>query len=616
MNTLLLSSSKKDIKKAAEIIRSGGIVAMPTETVYGLASNALDSSCVDKIYSAKGRPSDNPLIVHISDIKDIEKFELVKEFPKKARDLASRFWPGPLTIIFKKTDKVPDKVSGGLDTVAIRYPQHKTAQMLIKESGCPLAAPSANSSGKPSPTSAAHVLADLNGKIDAVIDGGVCDCGVESTVITLAEDVPRILRPGIITKEQIEAVIGRTQIDSAVLYKPQDGKKVSSPGMKYKHYSPNTKIVLVRANDEKFINFINRSYGSNPKIAALCYNEDIDKIKCKCISLGSKDDLKEQASRLFDALRKTDTLGADMVYAHCPRTQGIGITLYNRLIRAAAYQVIDLPDVKIIGLTGQSGSGKSEVARILRDFVVDKSDFDNSCRDEKFKRDKNFEPFVGDKGGIIAIIDADEVAREAVKDKDVLKNLCSQFGDILNTDGTLNRKKLAEIAFSCEENKKKLNQITHPKILSMMLEKARTLEKKQAKEELLEQENTDRSLKCDEEKSLQCGALQCGALQCGALQCGALQSVAGTAVVFDAPQLFEAKCDLYCDVIISVISDDDLRLKRIKARDNITQEEVISRFKAQYSKEFFIKNSDYVIENNSSLEKLREKTLELFGKVI
>lgn len=567
MNTLLLSSSIEDIKKAAGIICSGGIVAMPTETVYGLAGNALDSSCVDKIYFAKGRPSDNPLIVHIADIEDIEKFNLVKEFPKKARALADHFWPGPLTIILEKTDKVPDKVSGGLNTVAIRYPQHKTAQLLIKESGCPLAAPSANSSGKPSPTSAAHVLEDLNGKIDAVIDGGVCDCGVESTVITLAEDVPRILRPGIITKEQIEAVIGNTQIDSAVLDKPQEGKKVSSPGMKYKHYSPNTKIVLVRANDEKFINFINRSYSDNQRIAALCYNEDIDKIKCKCISLGSKNDLKEQANRLFDALRQTDTLGADIVYAHCPRTQGIGITLYNRLIRAAAYQVIDLPDVKIIGLTGQSGSGKSEVAKILKDFVVDKSNFDNSCRDEKFKRDKNFESFIGDKGRIIAIIDADEVAREAVKDKDVLGALCEAFGDILNSDKTLNRKKLAEIAFSCEKNKEKLNRITHPKILSMMLKKARDATREQSQEASTKQGFTFKERKDSGLKDV---------------------------VVFDAPQLFEAKCDLYCDVIISVIADDSLRLKRIKARDNITQEEILSRFKSQYSKEFFIKKNPII----------------------
>ena len=577
MNTLLLSSSTEDIQKAAELIRSGGIVAMPTETVYGLAGNALDSSCVDKIYFAKGRPSDNPLIVHIADIDDIEKFDLVKDFPEKARALADHFWPGPLTIILEKTDKVPDKVSGGLDTVAIRYPCHKAAQMLIKESGCPLAAPSANSSGKPSPTSAAHVLEDLNGKIDAVIDGGVCDCGVESTVITLAEDVPRILRPGIITKEQIEAVIGHVQIDSAVLDKPQEGKRVSSPGMKYKHYSPNTKIVLVKANDEKFINFINRSYSDNQRIAALCYNEDIDKIKCKCISLGSKSDLKEQANRLFDALRQTDTLGADIVYAHCPRAKGIGITLYNRLIRAAAYQVIDLPDVKIIGLTGQSGSGKSEVAKILKDFVIDKGDFNNFCKREKSVSGGDREYF-GDKSlRLIAVIDADEVAKQAVKEKDVLENLCAAFGDILNSDKTLDRKKLAKIAFSCEENKKKLNSITHPKILSMMLEKAKDAAKAQGCEAPLKK---------------------------------------GGAVVFDAPQLFEAKCDLYCDVIVSVIADDDLRLKRIKARDNITKEEIFSRFKAQYSKEFFIKKSDYIIENNSSFEKLKEKTLELFGKVI
>ena len=253
MNTAILKES--EISKAAKIIRSGGLVAIPTETVYGLAANALDGKAVSKIFVAKGRPMDNPLIVHIASVDDIEN--LVSEFPEKAHLLAKHFWPGPLTMILPKSKIIPDEVSAGLETVAVRFPSNKTAQKIIAESGVPLAAPSANSSGYPSPTEASHVKEDLFGKIDAIVDGGKCNVGVESTVITLASDVPRLLRPGAVTLEQIKDVIGEVEVDKAICNRLDEGEKVISPGMKYKHYSPLAKVILVKGSDDAYIKYVN-----------------------------------------------------------------------------------------------------------------------------------------------------------------------------------------------------------------------------------------------------------------------------------------------------------------------------------------------------------------------
>ncbi|MBQ5563810.1 MAG: threonylcarbamoyl-AMP synthase, partial [Clostridia bacterium] len=244
--------NENDIEQAARIIKNGGLVAMPTETVYGLAANALDGKAVAKIFKAKGRPMDNPLIVHISDISQI--YSLVSEFPEKAKILADKFWAGPLTIILPKSKIIPDEVSAGLDTVAVRFPSNEIARKLISLS-MPLAAPSANLSGSPSPTNARHVRDDMNGRIDAIIDGGECEVGVESTVITLATDIPRLLRPGGITVEQLREAIGEVIIDDAVLNPLKSGERAASPGMKYKHYAPKAHIILLEGSDEDFIRY-------------------------------------------------------------------------------------------------------------------------------------------------------------------------------------------------------------------------------------------------------------------------------------------------------------------------------------------------------------------------
>ena len=341
MKTQLFTNTPENIIKTAEILKKGGLAAIPTETVYGLAADALNGEAVAKIFAAKGRPMDNPLIVHVAEFEDIERFALVREIPEAAKKLAKVFWPGPLTIIMKKGYVIPDEVSAGLDTVAIRLPSHPSARAIIKAADTPLAAPSANLSGSPSPTTAQHVMNDMDGKIDAVFDGGACGVGVESTVITLAEDTPRLLRPGKVTLEELREVLGEVELDSAVLNKLKDGQKAASPGMKYKHYAPKANVILLKCTDDEFTDYVNRCGGSG--VAALCCDEDVEKLSVKYISLGKRNDYEAHAQRLFDSLRRIDGYGNIVtVYTRLPSTDGVGLAVYNRLIRAAGFEVIDL----------------------------------------------------------------------------------------------------------------------------------------------------------------------------------------------------------------------------------------------------------------------------------
>lgn len=344
LNTLLLENSPENINKAAEILRNGGLVGLPTETVYGLAADALNGNAVAEIFKAKGRPMDNPLIVHIAEFDDIKRFNLVSEIPECAVKLAQNFWPGPLTMIMKKSDVIPDEVSAGLDTVAIRFPSHPLAQKIISCANTPLAAPSANLSGSPSPTSAIHVMNDMNGRIEAVFDGGMCDVGLESTVITLVTDVPRVLRPGGVTVEQLREVLGKVDVDNAVLHKLDDTERAASPGMKYKHYAPKANVILLKCNDDEYIEYVNSKCAEG--VAALCCDEDIPLLSVNTFSLGKRNDYNAQAHRLFDELRKIDECGdVKIVYSRLPSADGVGMAVYNRLIRAAGFEVIDLEKV-------------------------------------------------------------------------------------------------------------------------------------------------------------------------------------------------------------------------------------------------------------------------------
>ena len=342
MQTLRLNHNENDIQTAGKILADGGLVAVPTETVYGLAANALDGEAVAKIFAAKGRPMDNPLIVHIADFGDMERFSLVREIPETAYRLAATFWPGPLTMIMKKGSAIPDAVSAGLDTVAIRFPSHPLAQAVIRAAGVPLAAPSANLSGSPSPTTARHVLHDMDGKIDAVLDGGECQVGLESTVITLVTDIPRVLRPGGVTVEMLTEALGEVEVDDAVVHRLADGVKAASPGMKYKHYAPKANVILLQCSDADFLDYVNCHAGRG--VAVLCCDEDVPLLhNVKAISLGCRGDYGTQAHRLFDSLRRIDGYGDVLtVFSRLPSTDGVGLAVYNRLIRAAGFEVIDL----------------------------------------------------------------------------------------------------------------------------------------------------------------------------------------------------------------------------------------------------------------------------------
>ena len=335
METLRLKDDDKGIKIAAEIIRRGGVVAIPTETVYGLAASAYDEKAVNKIFAAKGRPQDNPLIVHTCNL-DMTK-QIVEDFSCDAEKLAEKFWPGPLTIILKRDGKIPSSVSAGLDTVAVRMPSNQVARKLIEISGLPLAAPSANTSGAPSPTSADHVLKDLDGKIDAIIMSDDCTVGVESTVVSLAVKPYRILRPGFVTFEEISEILPETTIDKAVLQELKSDEKAASPGMKYKHYSPKAEVFLVEGDKKAFCDFVN----AKENCLAICFDEDLDNLK-NAISYGGINDTKKQARTIFRVLRKVDEMGAKTVYVHAPKKEGVGLAVYNRLIRAAAFKVISL----------------------------------------------------------------------------------------------------------------------------------------------------------------------------------------------------------------------------------------------------------------------------------
>ena len=335
MDTVLLSDSETDLLKAAELIKSGEIVGIPTETVYGLGADASNEEAVRRVFEAKGRPADNPLIVHLADFSQAEEFTAA--IPALAHRLAERFCPGPLTMVLPKNDKIPMITSGGLDTVGIRVPSHPVMHRIIQLSGRPIAAPSANTSGYPSPTSADHVMRDMDGKIAAVVDGGSSEFGVESTVISIEGDNSvRILRPGCVTREMLAEICSEVVIDHAILHELEAGQKAASPGMKYKHYSPRADIVMVEGKLEDFIGFVGSHNGDG--VYSLIFDTDRENYPYRYMTYGK--DSSQQAHQLFQRLRELDDAGAKKVYVRAPSPEGVGLAVYNRLIRAAGFEVI------------------------------------------------------------------------------------------------------------------------------------------------------------------------------------------------------------------------------------------------------------------------------------
>lgn len=338
--------NKEELKAAADILRNGGLVAFPTETVYGLGGDGLREDAAKKIYAAKGRPSDNPLIIHIANMKMLE--ELTMEVSEKARLLADKFWPGPLTMIFPKSEKVPYGTTGGLNTVAVRMPDHPVALALIEESGVSIAAPSANTSGRPSPTLASHVYEDMDGKIEMILDGGKVGIGIESTIVDLTEDVPTILRPGYITKSMLEEVIGPVEIDKAILATAPDKNLVpKAPGMKYKHYAPKGDLTIFEGEENKVIAEINarakEKMEAGARVGIIATKESKDKYSVgEIVVIGSREDEGEIARGLYEILRDFDQLEVDYIFSESFASNDLGQAIMNRLLKAAGYQVVSV----------------------------------------------------------------------------------------------------------------------------------------------------------------------------------------------------------------------------------------------------------------------------------
>lgn len=346
MKTILVKSTGKDINEddmllAGKIIKEGGLVAFPTETVYGLGGDALNSQSSKKIYAAKGRPSDNPLIVHICKWESMDL--IAKDIPKEAKILADAFWPGPLTMIVKKSDAVPTETTGGLDTVAIRMPDHPVALKFIEAAGGYIAAPSANTSGKPSPTLASHVVDDMDGIIDMIIDGGEVGIGVESTIVDLTEGRPTILRPGYITEEMLERVLGPVDTDKTILDN-NSGVKPKAPGMKYRHYAPKGDMMIIEGSQEEVVRAINdnvkASKENGAKTGVLCTDETYDLIEADVKkSVGKREDEHEIARRLYRILREFDDENVTAIYSESFSSEGFGQAVMNRLMKAAGFNI-------------------------------------------------------------------------------------------------------------------------------------------------------------------------------------------------------------------------------------------------------------------------------------
>ena len=335
--------TQNEIETAARILAEGGLVGIPTETVYGLGANGLDPQAVADIFTAKGRPQDNPLILHIPDAGWLERY--CRDIPEQAYALAERFWPGPLTMVLYRQANVPDVVTAGLDTVGMRCPGHDLCREIIALAGVPVAAPSGNTSGRPSPTTAGHMLEDMNGKIHAIVDGGPCGVGVESTIIDLTCTPPRLLRPGGVTLEQLRQVLGEVEVDQAVVRQMRAGEKPKAPGMAYRHYAPKAPVTVVAGDPAKSAAYI--AARARAEDGVICFDEYLSLFAKQAaagtvVDLGKAADKGEQARHIFDALRSFDHTDVSAIWAQCPDTDGIGLAVANRLNKAAGFHIVEV----------------------------------------------------------------------------------------------------------------------------------------------------------------------------------------------------------------------------------------------------------------------------------
>ena len=433
-------NGEDEIREAARILRRGGLLGIPTETVYGLGANALDEEAVGHIFEAKGRPQDNPLILHVPDAGWLERY--CREVPEVAYLLAEKFWPGPLTMILPGKDIVPGRTTGGLSTVGVRCPDHAVTRAIIREAGVPVAAPSGNTSGRPSPTSASDMLEDMDGKIDGIVDGGACRVGVESTIIDLTVSPPQLLRPGGLPLEELRQVLGEVTVDKAVTQQVTEGLRPRAPGMKYRHYAPHAPVTVVTGAPHRSAAYIQAVLREGEGV--ICFEEFRERFAGRVRqSLGSAGDTAQQAHRVFDALRRFDSTEVTHIYAQCPDDSGLGLAVGNRLKKAAGFHIVDadrLPGITI-GITGGTGSGKTSALRALCAL-----------------------------GG--RIIDCDAVYhRELAANARLRRDIARAFGDVFDGE-KLNRQKLGGIVFSDPEALHRLNGIVNIHLLPVIRREA------------------------------------------------------------------------------------------------------------------------------------------------
>ena len=426
---------KNAVAEAAAILRRGGLLGIPTETVYGLGADALNEDAVRRIFEAKGRPQDNPLIIHVPSADWLARY--CRDVPDAAYHLAARFWPGPLTMILPRRDIVPLRTTGGLETVGVRCPDHPVTLAIIEAAGVPIAAPSGNTSGRPSPTTAGHMMEDMLGKIEGIVDGGPCTVGVESTILDLTVQPPRLLRPGGLPLEALEQVLGEVAVDDAVRRKMGEGERPRAPGMKYRHYAPKAAVTVVAGPARRSAAYIQQHLPEGAGV--ICFDEYAPLFAGHIVHrLGPADDKLAQAQHVFDALRTFDDTDVPEIYAQCPDESGLGLAVSNRLKKAAGFHVVDVSPL-VIGFTGPTGAGKTSALRALERM-----------------------------GGLV--LDCDAVYHELLRTDEPLRAaITAAFGPVFAPDGSLDRRKLGAAVFADPAEMEKLNAIIFDRLPQELL---------------------------------------------------------------------------------------------------------------------------------------------------
>lgn len=515
MNTIVFhpESDPNAVRDAAAILRCGGLLGIPTETVYGLGADALNEDAVRNIFLAKGRPQDNPLIIHVPDASWLERY--CRDVPPAAYRLAERFWPGPLTMILPRRDIVPLRTTGGLETVGVRCPDHPVTLAIIEAAGVPIAAPSGNTSGRPSPTTAAHMIEDMDGKIDGIVDGGPCTVGVESTIIDLTVTPPRLLRPGGLPLESLRQVLGEVAVDKAVTGLLAAGERPRAPGMKYRHYAPHAPVTVVTGAPERSARRIRGLLSDTAGV--ICFDEYAPLFPGHIIhNLGPAADKSAQARHVFDALRTFDGTDVTEIFAQCPDDGGLGLAVANRLKKAAGFHLIDADRPLIVGLTGGTGAGKTSALAALEDL-----------------------------GG--TVLDCDAVYHEMLRADPALRGaIQAAFGPVFCPDGSLDRQKLGTLVFSDHAALDRLNAIVYEYLPPELLRRAQ-----------------------------------------------------GHALVgLDAINLMESGLGKLCACTVAVLAPAEDRVRRIMARDGISEDYARLRISAQQPDAFYRERCSHILENN------------------